>query len=58
MIKGQRIVMDKGHYAGRPGIIHEVHGSKCTVILTDTPNWQTHPGVTIYNVKRSDYHRV
>ena len=57
MIAGQHVVMDRGHYAGRPGVITEVKGSKCTVVLTDTEGYRNNrEGVTINNVKRGDYH--
>lgn len=57
MIKDQTVVMTRGHYKGRPGIITEVNGSTCTVVLTDTVNYPRHADVTIYNVKSSDYRR-
>lgn len=58
MIVGDQVVMDKGPYKNRPGVIARVSGSKCTVILTDTPNYPEYADVTIYNVKSSDYHKV
>lgn len=52
-------MMDRGHYKGRPGIITEVKGSKCTVELTDTEGYRNgEPGVTINNVTSRDYHRT
>lgn len=59
MIKGWTVQMDRGHYKGRPGIITEVSGSKCTVVLTDTEGYKKgHEGVTIYNVTTKDFHRI
>lgn len=57
MIKDQTVVMTRGPYKNRPGIIVEVYGDKCTVVLTDTPNYPGHADVTINNVKSSDYRR-
>jgi ribosomal protein L14E/L6E/L27E len=52
MVVGQRIVMTRGHYKGRPAVIREIYGNKCTVHLTDTkvPNC-----VMIRNVTHKDY---
>lgn len=58
MYEGMRVVMTRGHYKNRPGIITEVKGSKCTVVLTDTPNYEENPGVTINNVTVRDYRRA
>lgn len=58
MIQGQRVMMDRGHYKGRPGVITAVYGNKCTVVLTDTPEYEKHPGVTIKNVTSKDFHRI
>ena len=50
--------MDRGHYAGRPGVITEVYGNKCTVVLTDTEGYRNNrEGVTIRNVTTKDFHR-
>lgn len=52
------VVMDRGRYKNRPGVIVRVSGDKCTVVLTDTPNYPEHADVTIYNVTSRDYHKV
>jgi len=52
---GQKIRMVRGHYKGRPAVIREVYGSKCTVSLTDTPGPDD---VTIRNVTVKDFHRI
>lgn len=58
MIQGWLVTMDRGHYKGRPGIITEVYGNKCTVVLTDTEGYRNNrEGVTIRNVTTKDFHR-
>lgn len=57
MMVNDTVVMDKGPYKGRPGIIVAVNGNKCTVVLTDTVNYPKYADVTIYKVKSGDYHR-
>lgn len=53
---GDKVVMTKGPYRGRPGIITEVYGDKCTVVLTDTEGYKKgRAGVSINNVVTSDY---
>lgn len=58
MIKGWKVKMDRGHYKGRPGIIIYVHGDKCTIVLTDTPNYPKEYDVTIENCTVRDFHRI
>lgn len=48
-------MMDRGHYKGRPAVIRDVYGNKCTVTLTDTKDPDA---VTIKNVTVNDYHRI
>ena len=56
---GDTVVMTKGHYKNRPGIITEVYGNKCTVVLTDTEGYKRkEEGVTINNVVTGDYRRT
>lgn len=52
-----KVVMDKGPYKGRPGIVVAVKGTKFTVVLTDTQNYPQHADVTINNVTSRDCHR-
>ena len=52
MIVDQRVVITRGHYAGRPGIIREVYGRKCSITLTDTPGPYD---VLIKNVTQNDF---
>lgn len=52
MIVGQSIVITRGHYAGRPAIIREIYGKKCTVTLTDTPGPYD---VLIKNITQNDF---
>lgn len=47
--------MARGHYKGRPAVIRDVYGDKCTVTLTDTPGPDD---VTIRNVTVKDYRRI
>lgn len=52
---GDTIVMTRGHYKGRPGVVREVYGNKCTITLTDTPSSYD---VMIRNVTSDDYKRT
>lgn len=55
MKAGDRIIMTRGHYAGRPGLIRVVSGTKCIVTLTDTPG---PADVRINNVTSKDYKKI
>lgn len=57
MIRGQLVTITRGHYKDRPGIITEISAGKCTIALTDTPNYPKHYDVTIRNCTPSDYTR-
>lgn len=58
LIQGWKVMMDRGPYKGRPGIITSVQGDKCTVVLTDTRNYPKEADVTINNVTVNDFHRM
>ncbi len=55
MIKvGDAVIMDVGHYAGRPGVVRAIRGNKYTITLTDTPGPDD---VRINNVLRNQFHK-
>jgi hypothetical protein len=55
MIKvGDTVVMNEGHYTGRPGTVREIKGNKFTITLNDTPGPED---VRIRNVLRHQFYK-
>lgn len=54
IVVGDIVIIDKGHYQGRPAKVRVIKGDKYTLTLTDTPGPND---VTIRNAKRSDFHK-
>jgi ribosomal protein L24 len=54
IIVGDVVVIDKGHYKGRPATVRSIRRDNYTLTLNDTPGPED---VTIRNVKRDEFHK-
>jgi len=54
IIVGDVVVIDRGHYKGRPATVRAIRRDKYTLTLNDTPGSED---VTIRNVKRDEFHK-